>query len=1402
MKRILGLDLGTSSIGWALVNEGESANEQSSIVKLGVRIIEYDTFTNREGQEIQGNPADYFSAGKSVSPNAARTKARSMRRNLQRYKQRRNTLIATLKEHNIINDSSLLYESGHNSTYQTLALRAKSATEEISLSEFARVLININKKRGYKSSRKVKSGEDGTLVDGIAIAKQLYEEDLTPGQFVFRRLNQDKFNIPDFYRSDLVLEFDRIWEHQRSYYPSILTDDLKNSLYDKNKSQTWAICREPFGIVGMKRTLKGRDLLKENYRFRNDALSSKLSLEELAIVLQEINSQIRNSSGYLGSISDRSKILHFNNMTVGQWMMQQLNENRHYSLKNKTFFRQDYMDEFERIWEVQSRYHSELTPELKKDIRDIVIFYQRPLRSQKGLVSYCEFEHRDIKIIKNGKETTKTVGLKVCPKSSPLFQEFKIWQILNNLKVDGQYLHQEEKDKIFKELNIRGKLSDKEILKLLFPNRKGLSLNFKSIDGNNTQVRLFQAYSKILVANGYDEYNFSKMSAGDSLDTVQEIFESKGWKTDFLLFNSDLEGDEFEKQPHYRLWHLLYSYEGDKSISGNASLIKSLQDITGMDEESAGILASVSFEQDYGSLSAKAMKKILPYMREGNEYSLACAYAGYRHSAASLTKEELQKKVYADRIAILPRNSLRNPMVEKILNQMANVVNRVIDSYGKPDEIRIELARELKNNAEERRKIHEEISKSTAEYENYRKILKDEFHIENPSRNDLTRYRLYLELKDNGFHTLYSNTYIPREKLFSKEFDIEHIIPQAKLFDDSFSNKTLESRQINIEKSKKTALDFVEGKYSADYIEEYKARVEKLFKENAISKSKRNKLLMKEADIPQGFIARDLRDTQYISKKAKQMLEAIVPFVVTTTGSVTNRLREDWQLVDVMRELNWDKFDKLGMTYYETDADGRRIPKIRDWTKRNGHRHHAMDALTIAFTKRSYIQYLNNLNARVSRQSYDGSYVDLDQYGVADIPPAERTSVVMFVEANQMYRDSKGKLRFIPPIPLDIFRKQAESKMSEILVSFKSKGKVMTRNVNISKKNKGTNKKIQLTPRGQLHNETVYGHILKAVYKDEKVGAAFDSGKIASVVCGRYRKALMDRLEQFGGDANKAFCGKNSLDKNPIWLDDAHSESVPDKVKTMVYEDIFTKREAISPELKLEKVVDEGIRKILAARLAEYGNDAKKSFSNLDDNPIWLDKEHGISIKRVTLTGKSNVISLHDKKDHTGSFILDEAGKRIPGDFICTGSNHHVAIYRDADGNLQEKVVSFLEAVARFSDGIPVIDTEYKLDEGWEFLFSMKQNEYFVFPNPQTGFDPHQIDLLDPKNYSIISPNLFRVQKLTTRDYFFRHHLETTINNDSNLKDITWKRITSPNNLKDAVKVHINHIGEILKIGE
>ena len=164
MKKILGLDLGTNSIGWALVNEAENTGETSSITKLGVRVIHYDTFTDGEGRGIKGSVADEFSKGKSVTPNALRTRARSMRRNLQRYKLRRKELISLLQNEGWISSNTILNEAGNYTTFQTLKLRSKSASEEITLEEFARVLLNINKKRGYKSSRKSVSAEEGSIV--------------------------------------------------------------------------------------------------------------------------------------------------------------------------------------------------------------------------------------------------------------------------------------------------------------------------------------------------------------------------------------------------------------------------------------------------------------------------------------------------------------------------------------------------------------------------------------------------------------------------------------------------------------------------------------------------------------------------------------------------------------------------------------------------------------------------------------------------------------------------------------------------------------------------------------------------------------------------------------------------------------------------------------------------------------------------------------------------------------------------------------------------------------------------------------------------------------------------------------------------------------------------------------
>lgn len=1419
MKKILGLDLGTNSIGWAVVNEAENQTENSSIIKLGVRVnpLTVDELLN-------------FEKGKSITTNADRTLKRSMRRNLQRYKLRRSHLIEVLKERGFIDDSTLLSENGNWTTFETCRLRAKAATEEISLTELARVLLMINKKRGYKSSRKAKSTEEGKLIDGMEIAKKLYDEILTPGQLSLQLLQDGKRHLPDFYRSDLQIEFDRIWQQQKIYYPELLTDQLKEELKGRNKTQTWAICAKPFQIVGVKSSKKGQELRKENYRFRVEALTKKLGLEELAIVLQEVNGQISNASGYLGDISDRSKALYFNHQTVGQYQMAQLENNPHYSLKNQVFYRQDYLNEFETIWETQAKFHTELTTELKKEIRDIVIFYQRPLKSQKGLISFCEFESRQIEVEIDGKKKAKTIGLRVCPKSSPLFQEFKIWQVLNNVQVWGKttpkrFLFQEEKEKLFAELNYCEKLSKAEALKLLFGNQKDYDLNYKDLEGNQTQAGLLEAYKTIVEMIGHDEFDFSKLSSAKTIEKVDEVFSGLGINTGILYFDSGLEGHALEQQPMFKLWHLLYSFEGDKSELGNANLIQKLHEQFGFDKESATVLAGVVFSDDYGNLSSKAIRKILPHLKDGLEYSVACEYAGYRHSKSSLTKEEVENKVLKDKLELLPRNSLRNPVVEKILNQMVNVVNSIIDEYGKPDEIRIELARELKKSAKEREEMTKSINETTRLHEEYVKILQgDPFKLEHVSRNDIIRYKLYEELEMNGYKTLYSNTYIPREKLFSKEFDIEHIIPQAKLFDDSFSNKTLEVRQVNLDKGNATAMDFVNEQYGAQVAEEYVARIENLYSKKVISKTKHDKLLMKEADIPSGFINRDLRDSQYIAKKSREILEEIVRFVVPTTGSITDRLREDWQLVDVMQELNWDKYNQLGLTEIIEGRDGQRIRRIKDWTKRNDHRHHAMDALTIAFTKRSFIQYLNNLNARVQKGVDD--YIDLDMVELSLLDKDQRSAAVYGIERKELHRDSHGRLRFNAPMPLEEFRAEAKRQLEAILVSIKAKNKVVTQNINVSKNKNGRNKKVQLTPRGQLHLETVFGSCKRYVTKEEKVNASFDVEKINTVANKRYRDALLARLQQFDGDAKKAFTGKNSLDKNPIWLDDLHTIQVPEKVRIVTFETIYTIRKDITPDLKIEKVVDVHIRRILQERLATFGGDAKKAFSNLDENPIWLNKEKGIAIKRVTITGISNAESLHDKRDKEGQLVLDEKGSTQPVDFVNTGNNHHVAVYRkpkldkngqhllDENGELQyeldERIVSFYEATSRAMLGLPIVDKEYKKEEGWQFMFTMKQNEYFVFPRYDAQgimvFNPLDYDeawYKNADNYATISPNLFRVQKFSFKNYVFRHHLETTIDNSGySLRGITWIDFRSSKGLDLIMKVRVNHIGQIVSVGE
>ncbi len=1451
-KTILGLDLGTTSIGWAHVIEGETP-EQSEIKQIGVRVnpLSVDEQTN-------------FEKGKPLTTNADRTLKRGARRSLDRYQDRRKNLIEILTKAGIISSTDKLAEDGPNTTFQTWELRSKAVSEKIEKHELARVLLAINKKRGYKSSRKAKNEDEGTAIDGMEIALRLYNENLTPGQLSFQLLLENKKSIPEFYRSDLQAEFNKVWDFQKKYHPEILTDEFYHELHGKGQraSSTLFWSKYGFNTADIKdlekslineRTIKlsNRDKKRlQAYKWRSESISQELEKEQLAYVLVEINNNINSTSGYLGAISDRSKELIFNKLTVGQYLFNQLKKNPHSRLKNQVFYRKDYMDEFERIWTKQSEFYSELTPELKSEIRDVIIFYQRKLKSQKGLISLCELESK-IKTI-DGKE--KLIGPKVAPKSSPLFQEFKIWQRLNDVIIrrdgvrkrkvensnqmslfedseDAFYLNLEQKELLFEELNLKGDLTSTKVLELLGYS-KGFNLNFPSIDGNRTNKELYGAYLKILDLEGYDvkhilkvksnkdevELNDLNVESSEIKNMVKSIFNTINIDTRILEFDPYLEGKEFEQQPSYQLWHLLYSYEGDDSLSGNEKLYDLLQRKFGFKREHAQILANVPLQDDYGNLSSKAIRKIILHLRE-NDYSSACELAGYRHSKNSLTKEELENRPLKDTLQLIKKNSLRNPVVEKILNQMVNVVNALIIKnskkddkgkiieYFKFDEIRIELARELKKNAEERKELDTRVREGKSTNEKVAKILQTEFGIKNPTKNDIIRYRLYEELKNVGYHDLYRGKYIPKEKLFSKEIDIEHIIPQSRLFDDSFSNKTIVYREDNLKKGNRTAYDYIKNDFGDEKLLEFQSRVEQLFelgkknKEEGISKAKLKKLFMSESEIGEGFIERDLRESQYIAKKAKDMLFEITRSIVSTSGSITERLRDDWGLVNIMKEINLPKYRALGMTEIQQRRHGNEVEVIKDWTKRNDHRHHAMDALTVAFTKRNYIQYLNNLNARRTEVKQD-SISNSRRKNAIGISSLKISSYdVLGIEERELHRDDEGKLRFNLPIPN--FRQIAKEHLESVIISHKAKNKVVTKNKNLIKGK--TKPQITLTPRGQLHKETVYGEYKFYYTKEEKIGPKFDAELIAQVNKPLYRKLLLERLNENEGDPKKAFGEKNALTKNPIYLNKEKTETLPEKVKLVRFDKEYSIRKDVSPEnfkdLKsIDKIIDVGVKTIIKNRFIESGSDPKKAFSDLEKNPIWLNKEKGIEIKRVTISGVSNAVSLHNKKDHFGKEILDENGNPIPVDFVSTGNNHHVAIYKDEQGNLQEEVVSLMEAVTRKNQGLPIVNKNH--EKGWEFLFTMKQNELFVFPNEKTGFDPNEIDLLDKSNLKLISPNLFRVQKVATKNYFFRHHLETLLDDRKELKDVTFKPQLGLNAIKDVIKVRLNNIGEIVHVGE
>ena len=835
-----------------------------------------------------------------------------------------------------------------------------------------------------------------------------------------------------------------------------------------------------------------------------------------------------SNSAYLAGIRANDEKLQAEHKTVGQYFAEQLRQNQSesptggisYRIKDQIFSRQRYIDEYDQIMAAQRVHYPDiLTDEFIRMLRDEVIFMQRPLKSCKHLVSLCEFEKQE-RVMRvqqdDGKGGRQLVerrvkfGPKVAPKSSPLFQLCRIYEAVNNIRLtrpDGspRDITPEERDKIVTHLQSSASLSFAALKKLL--KEKALiadQLTTKSgLKGNSTRVALAAALQP------YPQYHhLLDMELETRMMTVQLTDEETGEVTEREVA---VVTDSYVRQPLYRLWHILYSIEERDAM--RRALITQLGMKT---EDLDGGLLDQLYRLDfvkpgYGNKSAKFICKLLPQLQQGLGYSEACAAVGYRHSN-SPTSEEITERTLLEKIPLLQRNELRQPLVEKILNQMINLVNALKAEYG-VDEVRVELARELKMSREERERMvrnnkdREDHNKEVAE-----KIQKCGLY---PTKSRIRKYMLWEEA---GRQCLYCGQSIEEEQCLREGgMEVEHIIPKSVLYDDSYGNKTCACRRCNKEKGNRTALEYIRAKGWED---EYMERINERLKAKKISYSKYQRLRWLKEDIPSDFLERQLRLTQYISRQAVAILQQGIRRVSASEGGVTARLRSLWGYDDILHTLNLDRYDSMGETE-RVSREGETTEKLRitNWSKRKDHRHHAIDALVVASTRQGYIQRLNRVSSESEREAMSGEI---------EMQKVTKTDKLSLLE------------RWLTQRPHFSVRTVSD-KVAEILISYRPGKRAVTRGRNIYRKKTADGREVTcvqrgvLVPRGELMEASLYGKILSQ--GRERIVKRYPLHDLKGEV-------VDPRLRELIAEYNQEITSKVKAKGAPLYLDAAEKQEV------------------------------------------------------------------------------------------------------------------------------------------------------------------------------------------------------------------------------------------------------------------
>lgn len=610
------------------------------------------------------------------------------------------------------------------------------------------------------------------------------------------------------------------------------------------------------------------------YALRAKGLDSPLSPHEFGRVLFHLNQR----RGFLSNRkSGKSKedgkvakdanqllkdISESGSRTLGEYFAKCKSEGK--DIRGHYTYRKMFLDEFDALWESQKRYHPDiLTDELKSQVRDQTIFFQRPLKLQPELIGDCQLEP----------------GQKRCPRADFHARRFRILQDVNNLLIRNpngteRALTDDERDKILDEL-----FSKKEV----------------EFDSLRKKLGLLESQTFNL-QEGKAKKESAKIKGDEFFDQLQKILGKKRMEqlspADLAEINDLIIDDDLSDE----------------------QAIKVLIEQHGFTEEQAQKIANMSLPEKYARLSRIAIQKLLPHMEKGRKVHEAI-------EAVYGTPQAVNQVETVDRLA-MPAD-LRNPIVTKALFEVRKVVNAILREYGKPARILVEMARELRGSKKERDDIRDKIKENEERNEQARQELMSNHNVANPSRDDIIKYKLWLECNKT---CPYTGKSISPSALFGPypEFQIEHILPYSRSLDDSFMNKTL--CHVDENRIKREQMPF--EAYSGT------EQFEKILQRVAILPWPKRRRFTQETLELDNFIQRQLNDTRYITREVIRWLKSLGVPVTGTRGQSTAELRHQWGLDQIL--------DFIG--------NGQK--------NRDDHRHHAIDAVVTALTTQKHLRAL------------------------------------------------------------------------------------------------------------------------------------------------------------------------------------------------------------------------------------------------------------------------------------------------------------------------------------------------------------------------------------------------------------------------------------------------------------